>query len=355
MKSMRKIIHIDMDCFYAAVEMRDDPTLRGIPLAVGGRSTQRGVISTCNYEARAFGVRSAMSTARAFKLCPHLTLVSGRMEVYKQVSQKIRNIMEDYTSLIEPLSLDEAYLDVSDSRDCHGSATLIAQDIRRRISEELNLTASAGVAPLKFLAKVASDINKPNGQFVITPSEMQAFIDQLALEKIPGVGKVAIENLHNHGFYTGRDICDGDYRYLLKHFGRLGSSLWKKCHGQDDREVEVARERKSVGVERTLEKNIRTFDECWDLLENKLYPELKLRLSKGHAQRHIAKLGVKLKFSDFQVTTIENQSRELKLPMFHHLLSEIVERQGSREIRLIGISVTFTHLDQDRQLSFNEF
>ncbi len=354
MSPTKKIIHIDMDCFYAAVEMRDHPEYRGIPLAVGGRSSQRGVISTCNYEARKFGVHSAMSTAQAFKLCPSLTLVAGRMEVYKEVSKQIRNIMMDYSSIIEPLSLDEAYLDVSDSILCKGSATLIAEEIRSRIFNETGLTASAGIAPIKFLAKVASDMNKPNGQFVITPETMQEFIDNLPLGKIPGVGKVAIEHLHRHGFFIGRDIKEGDYRYLLKHFGRLGSSLWKKCHGQDEREIEVSRVRKSVGVERTLEKNIRNYDECWLILESYLYPELVTRLKKGHSQRRIAKLGIKVKFSDFQLTTVEHQSQDLSLDLYQQLLGDILKRQNSREIRLIGINVTFTHLEQDRQLSIFE-
>lgn len=164
---IKKIIHVDMDCFYAAVEMRDNPNYRGKPMAVGGHEKQRGVISTCNYEARKFGVRSAMPTSRALQLCPQLLVVPGRMDVYKQVSRHIREIFTRYTSIIEPLSLDEAFLDVTDSPQCRGSATLIAEAIRRDIWNELQLTASAGIAPVKFLAKVASDMNKPNGQYVI--------------------------------------------------------------------------------------------------------------------------------------------------------------------------------------------
>lgn len=352
MIDQKKIIHIDMDCFFAAVEMRDHPEYRGRPLAVGGRSSQRGVISTCNYEAREFGVRSAMSTAHACKLCPSLLVLPGRMDVYKTVSQQIRAIMSDYTSVIEPLSLDEAYLDVSHSDLCRGSATLMAQEIRAKIFQKTGLTASAGIAPVKFLAKVASDINKPNGQFVITPNDMQEFINQLPLEKIPGVGKVAIEHLHQHGFYVGQDICDADYRYLLKHFGRLGSSLWKKCHGEDNREIQVSRERKSLGVERTLEKNILSYDECWTIVSEYLFPELEARLKKSHSQRRIAKLGIKMKFSDFQLTTIEHQSQILDLQLYQQLLGDILQRQKSREIRLIGLNITFTHLEQDKQLSF---
>ena len=176
---MRKIIHVDMDCFFAAVEMRDNPALRDIPIAIGGSRVQRGVISTANYPARKFGVRSAMPTAMALKLCPHLTLLPGRFDAYKEASLHIREIFSRYTSLIEPLSLDEAYLDVTDSVHCHGSATLMAKEIRQTIFNELNLTASAGVAPVKFLAKIASDLNKPNGQYVITPEEVPAFLKTL--------------------------------------------------------------------------------------------------------------------------------------------------------------------------------
>ncbi|PVF11761.1 DNA polymerase IV, partial [Yersinia pestis] len=183
---MRKIIHVDMDCFFAAVEMRDDPRLRDIPLAIGGSKERRGVISTANYPARRYGVRSAMPTAMAFKLCPQLTLLPGRMAAYKEASQHIREIFARYTPLIEPLSLDEAYLDVSDSLACGGSATLIAQEIRQSIASELNLTASAGIAPIKFLAKIASELNKPNGQYVITPNQIQPFLQDLPLSKIPG-------------------------------------------------------------------------------------------------------------------------------------------------------------------------
>jgi len=351
----KKIIHIDMDCFFAAVEMRDCPEYQGIPLAVGGSLKQRGVISTCNYEARAFGIHSAMSTAQAFKRCPSLTLVPGRMDVYKKISSQIRAIMREYTPIIEPISLDEAYLDVTDSPFCKGSATLIAEEIRYRIFNELGLTASAGVAPIKFLAKVSSDMNKPNGQYVITPMDMQSFIDNLPLEKIPGVGKVSIEHLHQHGFYIGSDIRHGDYHYLLKNFGRLGSSLWKKCQGQDDRDIEVSRERRSLGVEKTMEENIVTYEQCWNVIQNELYFELRRRLKKNHKYRKIAKLGMKIKFHDFQTTTIEHQYKKLDISIYSELLHQILERQKNREIRLIGINIMFTSLDEDRQLSFSEF
>ncbi|GAL29607.1 DNA polymerase IV [Vibrio variabilis] len=217
-----------MDCFYAAVEMRDNPHYRGKPLAVGGSERQRGVISTCNYEARKFGVRSAMPTAQALKLCPNLLLVPGRMEVYKETSKHIREIFSRYTSLIEPLSLDEAYLDVTESPHCQNSATRIAQSIRNDIWNELQLTASAGVAPLKFLAKIASDMNKPNGQCVIPPDKVQEVVDGLDLGKIPGVGKVSLEKLNNAGLFTCHDVRTSDYRELIMKFGRMGRRCGKK-------------------------------------------------------------------------------------------------------------------------------
>ncbi|SBT13303.1 DNA polymerase IV [Vibrio celticus] len=351
-EKIRKIIHVDMDCFYAAVEMRDNPAYRNRPLAVGGHEKQRGVLSTCNYEARKFGVRSAMPTGKALQLCPNLLVVPGRMSVYVEISKKIREIFSRYTSIIEPLSLDEAFLDVTDSKQCHGSATLIAESIRRDIWNELNLTASAGIAPIKFLAKVASDLNKPNGQFVIPPQDVQSVIDELPLEKIPGVGKVSIEKLHQAGFFTCKDIKESDYRDLLTKFGRQGASLWKRSHGIDDREVIIERERKSVGVERTFTQNISTYAECWQVIEDKLFPELETRLEKASPSKAIIKQGIKLKFADFQQTTIEHIHASLDREHFKELLSEILKRQQGREIRLLGLSVMLQPKDQMRQLSF---
>ncbi|PTO52158.1 DNA polymerase IV [Vibrio splendidus] len=351
-EKVRKIIHVDMDCFYAAVEMRDNPSYRNRPLAVGGHEKQRGVLSTCNYEARKFGIRSAMPTGKALQLCPNLLVVPGRMSVYVEISKKIREIFSRYTSIIEPLSLDEAFLDVTDSKQCHGSATLIAEAIRHDIWNELNLTASAGIAPIKFLAKVASDMNKPNGQFVIPPQDVQSVIDELPLEKIPGVGKVSIEKLHQAGFFTCKDIKESDYRDLLLRFGRQGASLWKRSHGVDDREVIIERERKSVGVERTFTQNISTYEECWQVIEDKLFPELETRLEKASPSKAIIKQGIKLKFADFQQTTIEHIHASLDREHFKELLSEILKRQQGREIRLLGLSVMLQPKDQMRQLSF---
>lgn len=266
---MRKIIHIDMDCYFAAVEMRDFPEYRGKPLAVGGSSDRRGVISTCSYEARKFGVRSAMATAYAFKLCPDLILVPGRMQVYKDVSLQIREIFSRYTPLIEPLSLDEAYLDVSECQQYKGSATLIAQAIRSDILAETGLTASAGIAPVKFLAKVASDLNKPNGQYVITPETLPDFVKTLSLRKIPGVGKVTAEKLSSLGLNTCGDVQAYSKPELLARFGKFGGVLIERSQGIDERGISADRERKSVGVETTLAKDIYSLEQCQQVIDRK--------------------------------------------------------------------------------------
>jgi len=349
----RKIIHVDMDSFFASVEMRDEPSYRGIPLAVGGSTSQRGVISTCNYDARKYGVHSAMPTSQALKLCPHLTVVPGRMQVYKAVSKQIRAIFERYTHLIEPLSLDEAFLDVTECKQLHGSATLIAEAIRSDIRNELNLTASAGVAPIKFLAKVASDMNKPDGQFVIPPDQVQSVIDMLPLEKIPGVGKVSLKKLHQGNFYLCEDIKNTDYRELLRKFGRMGLSLWNYSHGIDAREIITERERKSVGVERTFSTNISTFDECWQFIEQHLYHELDKRLGRASPSNEITKQSIKMKFADFQLTTIEHGQKHLNLMHFRELLLEIMQRQQGREIRLLGLSVMLKPEVQEKQLNLD--
>ncbi|WP_428774612.1 DNA polymerase IV [Vibrio sp.] len=349
---VRKIIHVDMDCFFAAVEMRDNPDYRDRPLAVGGHEKQRGVISTCNYQAREFGVRSAMPTATALRLCPGLLVVRGRMAVYKQVSQQIRQIFLRYTDKIEPLSLDEAYLDVSGCPLYHGSATLIAEAIRRDIRQELNLTASAGVAPIKFLAKVASDMNKPDGQAVIPPQQVQQVIDDLPLEKLPGVGKVSLAKLQQAGLFFCRDVREAGHRELLLKFGRLGQSLWQRSHGIDNRQVEVSRERKSVGVEHTFSHNIDSYQQCWQVIEEQLYPELVRRLERSCPEREIIKQGIKVKFADFKLTTIEHLHPQLELAYFKVLLREILTRQQGREIRLLGLNVMLKPELTNQQLSF---
>lgn len=348
---MRKIIHVDMDCFFAAVEMRDDPSLRDIPLAIGGSADRRGVISTANYPARRYGVHSAMSTAMALKLCPHLKLLPGRMGAYKEASQHIREIFARYTPLIEPLSLDEAYLDVTDCSQCNGSATLIAEQIRQTISDELNLTASAGIAPIKFLAKIASELNKPNGQYVITPAQVPAFLQQLPLSKIPGVGKVTAKRLEDVGLITCADVQQYDLVALLKRFGKFGRVLWERCQGIDLREVSPERLRKSVGVERTLAEDIHDWEDCETLIVDKLYPELELRLRKVKPDLHIARQGVKFKFQDFQQTTQEHVWPVLNKDDLINVARQVWrERREGRGVRLVGLHVTLLDPQLERQL-----
>ena len=349
---MVKIIHIDMDCFYAQVEMRDNPALANKPIAVGGDSDRRGVIATCNYQAREFGVRSAMATARAKQLCPKLVLVPGRMSVYQQVSVQIRAIFAQYSSVVEPLSLDEAYIDVTDCQQCQGSATLIAQEIRQKIFEVTGLTASAGIAPNKFMAKIASDLNKPNGQFVITPNNVDQFALNLPLKKIPGVGGVTEKKLKALGLTMGRDVRAVDESFMVKHFGKFGLAIRERCFGIDLRPIDPTRIRKSVGVEITLAIDIDTTDQCISMLEQ-IYPELLKRIEKADSTKVIAKQGIKIKFNDFQSTTVERISSEANYPLFLTLLDEALTRSKGRSIRLIGLNVGL-HSEELNQQSTTE-
>ena len=335
----RKIIHIDMDAFFVAVEIRDNPTLANKPVAVGGSSRSRGVLSTCNYLARQYGLHSAMPTYTAVQKCPELIVVPGRMAAYKEASDKIRAIMLRYCDEIEPLSLDEAYLDVTNSPHCLGSATLIAQEIRQAIESELSLTASAGIAPIKYLAKVASDLNKPNGQYVIKPENMQGFIDQMPLNKIPGIGKVSYQKLLSHQLVNGLDIRQTNKKTLIESFGKQGLMLWQRCHGIDNRGIEASRQRKSVGVERTFDKDMKDITQLKDYLFDYLLPELKKRAEKHLLTRPIIKLGIKVKFSDFQQTTKECQFTCFDDEIYNQLLNDALERGQGKSVRLLGAHI----------------
>ena len=338
LNTQRKIIHIDMDCFYAAVEMRDNPELKNVPLAIGGKSEHRGVLSTCNYIAREFGLHSAMPTFKAKQLCPDLVLIPGRMQLYVEISKKIREIFFRYTDLVEPLSLDEAFLDVSDCTLFKGSATYIAQDIRHAIFEELNLTASAGVAPCKFLAKIASDENKPNGQFVITPAQVDEFIKTLPLKKIPGVGKVTQQKLALKGLFTCLDIQKYPPEQLLAEFGKQGENLLNFSRGIDNRIVEPNRERKSLAVEHTFEQDLFNEAQCMEKLAQ-LHKELNRRLEKVLQEKRITRVGVKIKFGDFTLKTTERKSTELSLPILEILLHHLLIHNPDKNVRLLGVSV----------------
>ena len=335
-----------MDCFYAAVEMRDFPEYRNIPLAVGGDGP-RSVLCTCNYQARKFGVRSAMSAIKAKQLCPELKIVNGRMSVYKEVSDHIREIFSRYTHLIEPLSLDEAFLDVTNSSQCHGSATLIAEKIRNDIFNELNLTASAGIAPNKFIAKIASDENKPNGQCVVSPENVTQFVEELSLKKIPGIGPKTFQKLQSFGFSTCADIRASSVANLTLIVGKFATSLYQKAHGIDNRELEVSRQRKSLAIETTLPADIFSEEDCILVIE-KLYPKLIQRLDKVKG-RKIVRQGIKLKFNDFNQTTVEQQSLEAEQDIFHNLLPKAYERSKGRGIRLVGLTLGFAEQNLDEE------
>ncbi|THB74329.1 MAG: DNA polymerase IV [Gammaproteobacteria bacterium] len=335
----RKIIHCDCDCFFAAVEIRDNPVLADKPVAVGGTPEKRGVISTCNYIARKYGVHSAMASATAMKLCPKLIILRGDMNKYRVVSQQIIAIYREYTNIIEPLSLDEAFLDVSNSTNCKGSATLMAQEIREKIKQKTGITASAGIAPNKFLAKIASDWNKPDGQFVVLPEEIDDFVAELPVKKLFGVGKVTAEKMTNMGIETCADLQQISNFDLVKKFGTFGDRLYKLCRGIDNREVKTERKRKSLSVENTFETDLQTIEECEEKLEQ-VYQKLLTRAGRIEELPEIKTLFVKIKFYDFKNTTIECPGHEPDYDVFSELLEKAVKRE-SKAIRLIGIGVRF--------------
>ncbi len=332
---LRKIIHIDMDAFYASVEELDNPELQGKPLAVGGNEI-RGVVSAANYEARKYGVRSAMSGYLAKKNCPHLTFVKPRFARYKEISQKIRSIFYDYTDLVEPLSLDEAYLDVTINKKGNPSATLLAKEIRQRILDEVGLKASAGISINKFIAKVASDFNKPNGQKTVNPEEVLQFIEELEIRKFYGVGKVTADKMYKLGIFTGKDLKTKSVDFLQEHFGKSGSHYYNIVRGIHNGAVKPHRVQKSVGAERTFSENLSSEMERLEHIANEL--ERRLKKSKVAGKT----ITLKIKYSDFTL-----QTRSKTLPYFvadKSLILEIAKEllyQGKMEnsVRLLGISL----------------
>lgn len=340
-----------MDCFYAAVEIREQPQLTNQPVAVGGKPNGRGVLTTCNYKAREFGLHSAMPAARALQLCPELVLLPVRMDLYRDTSRQIQDIFSRYTNTIEPLSLDEAYLDVSASSLHQGSATLIAQDIRNTILEEQRLTASAGIAANKFLAKVASDWKKPNGQFAVPPSKVAEFVYTLAVKKIPGVGPVTQEKLATLGVETCGQLQQWSLGALQEQFGRFGSALYQYARGIDERDVKTSRERKSLSIERTFASDLKTRDAISSILPD-LYAQLLHRLEKAQhdKQRVISGLFVKLKYHDFQVTTHQRPGNTPDIKTFGYLIQQCLENRDD-SVRLVGLGVRFGLQDNPRQLT----
>lgn len=335
----RKIIHCDCDCFYAAVEVRDRPELAGRPVAVGGTPDGRGVVATCNYEARRFGVHSAMPAGRALRLCPDLVLLRTDMEKYREVSHGVHAIFRRFTDVIEPLSLDEAFLDVSDAELLHGSGTLIARAIRGAVKRELGITISAGVAPNKFLAKIASDWNKPDGLFVIRPEQVDAFVLRLPVDRIHGVGPKTAAKLHERGIRTCADLQGFEKHELAEHFGVFGQRIHDLARGIDDREVKARSQRKSVSVERTFPKDIEAVEGCRRML-GELLERLEERLARVDDEARVARCFVKVRFDDFTTTTAEQPATGPDAEIFAALL-ETAWARGERPVRLLGLGVGY--------------
>ena len=338
---MRKIIHLDMDCFYAAVEMRERPELAGRPIAVGGGS-RRGVVTTCNYEARKFGVHSAMPGFQAQKKCANLIFLPVRFDLYRAESAKIRRILREYTPLVEPLSLDEAYLDVT---GLDRYAWDIAREIRKRIFEETKLTASAGIAPNKMLAKIASDWRKPNGQFAITPDQVDAFMHELPVRKIWGIGPKSAEKFERRGIKTCADLQKIPLAELMRDQGKWGNELYHLCRGHDERTVEPNRIRKSLSNECTFSDNLTTLEQCRHELDQ-LVIDLELELRAKAGERPIRKAFVKVRFADFTRTTKECVSAHPTREIFQTLLTEARARR-SQPVRLLGAGVRFVEEDDE--------
>lgn len=348
----RKIIHIDMDSFYASVEMRDNPKLRNLPIAVGGRG-KRGVLSTANYQARSFGIHSAMSTALALKKCPDLIVVPGRHHVYKEVSLQVREILNQYSDKIQPLSLDEAYLDVTDCQVLNNNATAIARSIRQEIYQKTNLTCSAGIASNKFLAKIASDWKKPNGQFTIKPQDIESFIPELDLYKIPGIGKVTFNKMKKLKLIKCKDMQKLSLVELEKLFGKMGKRYFDLCRGIDHSEVSSSRIRKSMSLERTFSEDFDLNDSLYPWMKD-LYYNLKNNLERKKIESNqVDHLFIKIKFNNFTVKTLERSTyQEVTLNNFKLLLDEISTKNPKRKIRLMGIGVKLKEVKKTNQLSF---
>lgn len=336
----RKIIHIDMDAFYASVEQRDNPSLKGKPVAVGG-SSERGVVAAASYEARKYGVRSAMSSKIAAQKCPKLIFVKPRFESYKAVSQQIREIFAEYTPLIEPLSLDEAYLDVTNNLLGINSTTQIAIEIKEKIRQKTQLTASAGVSYNKFLAKIASDFNKPDGLYVIKPNQGFTFVETLEIDRFHGIGRVTAQKMHKMGIFTGKDLRQFDESFLVKHFGKMGKYYYQIARGIDHRAVNPERIRKSVGSENTFMTDLTARAEIQLGLEP-LIQDVWRYCTKNEIYGRT--LSLKVKYNDFQIIT---RSRTTLSPifdinLFERIAFELLDQvlPSPKGIRLLGISLS---------------
>jgi DNA polymerase-4 len=345
--SNRKIIHIDMDAFYASVEQMDHPELKGKPIAVGG-SENRGVVAAASYEARKFGVRSAISGVLAKKNCPELIFVTPRFYRYKEISKKIHAIFHDYTDLVEPLSLDEAYLDVTQNKKGNPSATLLAKEIRDRILNEVGLTASAGISVNKFVAKIASDYNKPNGQKTVNPDEVLAFLEELPIRKFYGVGKVTTEKMYQLGIFTGLELKSKSLEFLSTHFGKSGAFYYHVVRGIHNSEVKPDRITKSVAAEHTFDTNLSSEIFMLEQLE-KIATSLERRLKKQNIAGKTVTL--KIKYSDFS-----QQTRSKTVPYFiadkglilENVRELLYQERMKDSVRLLGISLSNLNTEQKK-------
>ncbi len=344
----RKIIHVDMDAFYASVEQMDNPKLKHLPLAVGG-SSKRGVVAAASYEARKYGVKSAMSGFKASNLCPNLIFVKPRFDRYKEISNQIRKIFFEYTDLVEPLSLDEAYLDVTTNKKGLPSATKIAEEIRKKIKLKVGLNASAGISVNKFLAKIASDVNKPNGQKTIPPEDVQDFIENLDIRKFYGVGKVTAEKMYRLGIFTGLDLKGKSKEFLKTHFGKNGDYYYQVSRGIHLSPVKPERQRKSLGAERTFHDNISSEVFLCERLDY-IADEVSKRLKKQNVAGKTITL--KIKYSNFEMQT---RSKTLSLYIsskdliYEEAKNLLYQDKLKDSVRLIGISLS--NLNTDKTLS----
>lgn len=328
---MRKVLHVDCDCFFAAVEMRERPELASVPLAIGGSSERRGVIATCNYPAREYGVRSAMSTAKALMLCPNLVLLPGNMALYSEVSAQVMAILKSYAVSFQQVSVDEAYLEIHPDQ----LASEVATQIRARVREEVGISVSVGGAPNKFLAKVASDWNKPDGQKLIAPHQVDEFVADLAVRKIPGVGPSFEKRLAALSIETCRDVHSWSLKDLVRRFGRSGLMLYQRSRGIDERPLSEPRERKSISVEHTYSQDLTTPDQCLSFLPD-LYEKWQGRLERKSLTPEALSPFVKVKFADFTQTTLSDIQEVASLKGFQCLLEQALRRQD-KPVRLLGI------------------
>lgn len=328
---MRQVLHVDCDCFFAAVEMRDQPHLRAVPLAIGGSSDRRGVISTCNYLARQFGVRSAMASGHAKQLCPDLVLIPGNMHKYREVSKQVMDVLEQYALQIEVVSVDEAYLELAPT----SNGQKVSAQIRQHIENEIGITVSVGIAPNKFLAKVASDWRKPNGQFAVLQSEVADFVEKLEVNKIPGVGPKSTAKLHDMGIYTCGHVQQIPSDELLKRFGKFGQLLIDRSKGVDNRQLSKGRLRKSISIERTFPQDLHSNSEIKSALEE-MWPKFLERIERAGLKMDQLAPFVKVKFSDFHVTTLAKQNSKTDLDDYASLILQASERDD-KGIRLLGL------------------